>query len=137
MNKAQRIIGNFPPWILTIVTVVAILWLTLAPRPLGGITPPLFPGADKVVHALMFGGLEFMICVDRARSKDWKSPSLMFILFTSTIVILFGALIEFLQEAMNMGRSADLLDFIADSIGTLAVALFCLIYKRLFNKTLL
>ncbi len=131
MNKAQRIIGKFPPWILTIVTVAAILWLTLAPRPLGNITPPLFPGADKVVHALMFGGLEFMIFVDRMRSERWKSPSLLFILLTSVVVILFGALIEFLQGAMNIGRSADFLDFIADSAGTLAVALFCLIYRQL------
>lgn len=130
MNKVQNIIEKFPAWILTIVTVAAILWLTLAPQPLGEITPPLFPGADKLVHAIMFGGLELMICLDYSRFKGWKRPGISFLIFTSIGVILFGALIEFLQDTMNLGRSADYFDLIADGAGTIIAAFVCFLYTR-------
>ena len=71
MDKARRIIEKLPSWLLTAVTVAAILWLTLVPRPLGDMKPELFPGADKVVHAIMFGGLALMILTDCSRSRGY------------------------------------------------------------------
>ena len=39
------------------VTLAAVLWLTLAPQPLPDLDVPPFDGLDKVMHAVMMGGL--------------------------------------------------------------------------------
>ncbi len=64
--------SKLPPWILSILTVALILWLTLAPDPLGDDSPRLFPGADKVAHAIMFGFLTVVQLLDRQRRQEWK-----------------------------------------------------------------
>lgn len=48
------------------MVLAVILWLTLAPQPLpdAGGSWLDFPGADKVVHALMFGALALVLAVD-------------------------------------------------------------------------
>lgn len=130
MNKVQSIIERFPPWILSIATLLAILWLTLAPRPLGDIEPPLFPGADKLAHAIMFGGLELMLITDYSRRRDWRKPGAVYLLLTAAGVILLGGAIEIMQTNMRLGRSADELDFIADASGAAAVALIIYLYTR-------
>lgn len=131
MNRVQRIIENLPPWLLTAVTAAVILWLTLAPRPLGDIKPELFPGADKVVHAIMFGGLLFMIYVDKARSEAWRSLHAVFIVAAMLAVILFGAVIELIQGSMNIGRSFDTYDILADAAGAVLVAVIWYLFTRL------
>lgn len=73
MKKFTRKILRLPPWLLTTLTVLAILWLTLAPHPLPDNDIPTFEGIDKVVHACMFGGLYFMICLDRVISAHRHS----------------------------------------------------------------
>lgn len=130
MNRVQTIIERFPPWILSIATLLAILWLTLAPRPLGDIEPPLFPGADKLAHAIMFGGLELMLITDYSRRRDWRKPGAGFLSTTSICVAILGGAIEIMQTNMGMGRSADILDFIADAAGAVAAALIIYLYTR-------
>lgn len=131
MNRAQRIIENLPPWLLTAVTTAAILWLTLAPRPLGDMKPELFPGADKVVHAIMFGGLLLMIYVDKARSARWRPLHAFFIVAAMLVVIFFGTTIEFIQGSMNIGRSFDTCDILADAAGAILVAVIWYLFTRL------
>lgn len=132
MNKAQRIIGKLPPWILTAVTTVAILWLTLAPRPLGDLKPELFPGADKVVHAIMFGGLALMVFVDRSRAHGWSRIPLSFMIISTVAVMAFGAGIEFLQEMMHAGRSFDVCDIWADIAGAALSAILWTLLTRFY-----
>lgn len=98
MDKARRIIEKLPSWLLTAVTVAAILWLTLVPRPLGDMKPELFPGADKVVHAIMFGGLALMILTDCSRSRGWHRLSVLSVIMAASISTLFGVVIELLQR---------------------------------------
>lgn len=130
MDKARRIIEKLPPWILTALTTLAILWLTLAPRPLGDMKPELFPGADKVVHAIMFGGLALVIYIDRSRSKGWNILSAAYVISAMLAVMLFGAVIEFVQEMMGSGRSFDVNDIWADISGAALTALLWLVFTR-------
>lgn len=130
---------NLPTGTLTILTVTAILWLTLAPDPLPDTGMRLFPGSDKVVHACMFGGLFFMATLDctaahKKRRTIWSPAQRMrFYVITASACTLFGGAIELLQDAMQIGRSADWLDFVADGAGVaLAVALTPWIIGRLF-----
>ena len=39
------------------IVIAVILYATLNDNPLGADELPIFPGADKVIHAIMFGGL--------------------------------------------------------------------------------
>lgn len=61
----QKYLSRVCPGIFSSIVVIAILWLTLAPHPLPESDVPLFEHADKVVHALMFGGLVFALIIDR------------------------------------------------------------------------
>ena len=58
--KLTKFLISLPPCIFSVVCIIAVLYLTLVPRPLPDMDIPLFPGADKVVHAIMMMGV--MLC---------------------------------------------------------------------------
>lgn len=117
------------PGVLTAVVAGAILWLTLAPQPLPEADIPVFEGADKVVHGLMFGGLVFAMVFDREvwlmrhrLSPDSRKEKYFIALFF-LLAVLAGGGIELLQGAMGAGRSCDGADFLADAAGAFLSAL--------------
>lgn len=112
----RRILRILPPWTLTVAVAAAILYLTLIPRPLPDDMPELFPGADKVVHGIMFAALAGVIVIDRCRSAA-KAPSRRLMLAAAGIATAAGALIELLQLWMAMGRGCEAADFAADTVG--------------------
>ena len=118
-----------PSWILTIVVTLAILYLTLWPDPLPDDTPQLFPGADKVVHALMFGGLTLVLLIDRQRGMHWRPLRKGFVWSVALVSAVFGAVIECLQWAMGLGRGFEIADIIADTVGSLLFALLWLRFQ--------
>ncbi len=134
MHNVKNSLQRFPAWILTIITLGLILWLTLAPRPLGEVHVELFPGADKVVHALMSGFLTFVVFIDRLRGNFRRSISPLFATFTFFGVSLLGVAIEFIQDAMGMGRSFDLMDMVADATGSLAVTVVWMVVEKRMRK---
>lgn len=106
-------------WWPSAVTLGAVLWLTLAPEPLGEIEPPGFlgPYADKVVHFIMFGGLTGAIVFDIVRAGmrlDLLRKAVLVVAMTA-----FAAADEWAQGAMHIGRTADILDLAADTAGIL------------------
>lgn len=117
-------VRRLPPWILTAVCGAAILWLTLVPRPLPDSDIPLFPGADKVAHAIMFGALALCIETDRCRrGHRWHPPTAGLWLTAAAISSLTGIAIEWAQRAMDLGRSFETADMAADAAGAFLVAL--------------
>lgn len=153
--KTKRTLQRWPPWILTIVVSLAILYLTLVPQPLPDDTPKLFPGADKVVHALMFGGLTFVILLDRQRRANykpnkgdstysegiksdggegkeniWQPLSKSFVWIVATVSALAGIVIECLQWAMGLGRGFDVADIFADVTGSFFFAALWLVFQH-------
>lgn len=113
------------PGLLSGLTVLAILWLTLAPHPLPDNDIRMFEHADKLVHALMFGGLVFSMVVDRELwyKRRYEQTGRLPRKRTSTLLLfaiggtLFGGAIELLQGAMELGRGCDPVDFLADAAG--------------------
>lgn len=105
-------------WIATVLVVLAILYLTLVPRPLPD-TDIELPGLDKLVHAVMFGGLAFVACVDvsNRHSRLFVPLSVRASWLVAAAVALFGGAVEVAQDAMAMGRGGDVLDFLADCGG--------------------
>ena len=129
MTKLKSILQSLPAWMLSGVCLLVVLYLTLTPKPLGENDFILFTNADKVVHGIMFGGLLVAICVDKWRQNTFNLPSIKFVMRAAFGVILLGGVIELLQMVMNIGRSADVWDFIADSIGVILMVIIYLSYR--------
>ncbi len=129
-EEIERTLTAIPPWLPTALVVIAILWLTLAPRPLGDDPPELFQGADKIVHALMFGGLAVTVLFDRQRSHGWHRVKPLFIWTTAALSSLFGIIIEYLQALMKLGRGFDPADILADIAGASVFSLLWLLLQH-------
>ena len=131
VEKLQKVTHRLPIWIPSFIILAAVLWLTLAPHPVGDIEVPLFPGADKAVHAIMFMVLCFAVLFDTMRYRRWTSlplPLISAVVFGGGIL---GVIIEFLQRAMHGGRSFEPADMLADFTGAVFVGVIWLIYQEL------
>jgi VanZ family protein len=78
---------------------------------------PDVPTSDKFKHVVAFGVLAFWFgTIVVRRDVPWVALG----------VLAFGGFIEIAQWAMNVGRSAEWLDFLADAIGVLVGSLLAL-----------
>lgn len=123
-------LSRLPGGILSGVTLMTILWLTLSPRPFGENPPGLFPGADKLAHAIMFGGFCAMMMLDWQRKHAWRKEEIGRILFFALLSTLSGIMIEYVQAYMNLGRGFEYQDMAADGAGALAAAVFWIIFQN-------
>ena len=122
-----------PAWMLTGVVALAIAWLTLAPVPPEAVHLELFKGADKWVHAIMFGALTSCIMLDRQRHACWHELTPAFAFMSGGVSTLAGVAIEYLQRYMEPGRSYDPGDIAADAGGALVALLFYLALQPLWS----
>lgn len=103
------------------LTLVLVLWLTLSPDPAPDMVVPSFLGkyADKLIHAIMMGGLCGAVIFDMKRHGENvpRQLSLRFYVWLCVCMLFFSAADELVQGAMGMGRSADVYDFCADAVG--------------------
>lgn len=112
----MKILDRIPRFLTSAVVTAGMLYLTLAPRPFGSVRIPLFEGADKVVHFMMFFAMAFAYHFDfRRGKKPVDEARLMGWIFVSLSA--FGGLIELAQWKMRMGRSGDWYDLLADIAG--------------------
>ncbi len=109
---------RLPRWLLTTLTVSAVLYLTLAPKPLPDNDIHFWEHTDKLVHALMMFGVYTALALDLRRPL---TPRLRWLLFAA--VALFGAAIELAQQSMHLGRTASIPDLAADLAGAAAALL--------------
>jgi VanZ family protein len=106
-------------WGLTLAWAAVIVAVTAAPA---STLPaaPLVPGADKLVHAVLFGALTWFALQARARDREARMPQWALV----AAIAVFAAGDEWMQHFVP-GRGADVADWIADMVGTLvAVRLF-------------
>lgn len=112
----MKILDRIPRFLTSAVVTAGVLYLTLEPRPFGSVRIPLFEGADKVVHFMMFFAMAFAYHFDfRRGKKPVDEARLMGWIFVSLSA--FGGLIELAQWKMRMGRSGDWYDLLADIAG--------------------
>ena len=113
----------------TIVVCIGILYVSLVRDP--GISLPTFVGADKWVHGLMYAILGAMACWDSIRMelKGWRLG-----LISIVLPIVYGGVIEVIQEQWFAPRSGEWMDWGADCIGVIIGATAIMISKRLYNK---
>jgi VanZ family protein len=72
-------------------------------------------GADKGLHTLLYSGLGMLFA--RAVAGGWRGVSLKYVLFTACFGALYGASDE-LHQYFNPPRNVEILDVIADTIGS-------------------
>ena len=75
---------------------------------------PLFPGADKAIHICMYLGLAVLACwsMHAEVKQKWYYAVIFF-------AIGWGVMMEIFQYLMHMGRSFELFDILANSVGAL------------------
>lgn len=107
----------------TFLVVCVILYGTLSGNPMGNTSLPAIPHIDKIIHAVMMGGLLATFAFDWQRANPDKTltPSFMWAIFGCILAFSIGD--ELLQGAIDNGRSGDPFDFLADCMGA-AVAVY-------------
>ena len=80
---------------------------------------------DKFVHFCIFSGLVFLW----RSAFDYKMPNFSLVIFLGAL--LYGYLVEVIQLNWVANRSFDLLDVVADSLGSL-MGLF--VWRRVYKK---
>lgn len=121
-------------WWPSAITLLVVLYATLWPDPVGADRVMLFPGADKLIHAIMMGGLLSAFLFDFRRQG--KSLTARFVIIMAVIVVIFSAFDEYAQKTMNLGRSFELLDLLADAGGVLIAAVTAPpVINRIFRKS--
>lgn len=129
-NSLCTLNRHIPRWFPTIAISAVILYLTLDPNPVDTSDMKLFPGADKVAHAIMFGAFAVVLLYDWNRHKA-SAPRASIMLATGALAIAFGALVECLQPALTTTRSGDPYDLVADAAGVvLALAASHLFFTK-------
>lgn len=121
MNRAMILIKKYWP---TMIVLGVILYATLDSDPVDIDQRFWFPHLDKLIHAIMMGGLTAAIAFDMQRSD--RRPGVLSTAVMMKIcccVIAFGALDELAQGWMDNGRGCELLDFAADAVGAVCAML--------------
>ena len=97
-------------WVITWGVMIVIV-IVGSMMPANDIPVPMAHGVDKIVHAMgyaVLAGMASSVFAGRAR------------LIVLLALLLLGGVIEIAQGALTASRSADLLDFAANSLGVLA-----------------
>lgn len=100
--------------LIVVIYVGCIAALSLLPP---GDLPqvPLFNGADKVIHFMMYFLFSVLFCW--ALKAELNYSSLFFII---SVAVGWGILMEYLQLNMHIGRSFSWYDILANSLGVLS-----------------
>jgi VanZ family protein len=91
------------------------------------------PNIDKLVHFCFHFGftlLWFLFFKKQFNSIDNYKPLLVSFVFS----IFFGLTIEILQSKYTLTRSADMMDFLANSIGATFAIIAVLLFSKLISK---
>ncbi len=104
----------------------ALFWLSSQPLTLP--PTPLFPGADKVVHMILYAGLAVLVFLTLHHSGRNHSPAVQY-----GIPIIFCLLYGISDEIHQLfvpTRSFDLLDILADTLGAALAQGALLIFRN-------
>lgn len=116
----------FKKWafVPTALVLIVITYLSLAEDPMHAQELHLFKGADKLVHGCMYLALVVVGCFDMHRVG--LHPTRTSCVLWTAVAVAWGGLMELLQGALTVGRTADWFDFLANTCGALVGLLLSL-----------
>lgn len=103
---------------MSIVLSLAILYVSII-RSVPDMPQIQFEGLDKLVHFLMYFALAGVVCFELYRQRYTFQDAKMR-LWGVLYPIVYGGLIELLQENFFPPRTGDWFDWLSDALGTLA-----------------
>jgi VanZ family protein len=87
---------------------------------------PLFRGADKVIHFMMYFVFSILFCWALRTERHYSR-----LFFIVVLTIGWGVLMEFIQFSMRMGRSFSWYDISANSLGVLVgIVIYVLVARN-------
>lgn len=89
---------------------------------------------DKIVHFLMYLGLSGATAINYIHGKRGLVNMSFLLIGAFVLPILYGGLIEILQDLYFPPRSGDWFDFLADALGSLAALPIAFIYRSYLLK---
>lgn len=95
--------------------------------------PQIIPW-DKIAHFGMFFVLSAVSLFDYFRLHNGKPKMLRWIFWGVILPIIYGAGIELMQKYIFSSRSAEMADFVADVLGSLAALTISLFLYKKFQK---
>ena len=121
------------------LVVAVIIYATWVPKPVPDDSIPPIPHIDKLIHAVMFGGLAGALMFDYYRSKIFRNgrPLLTWraIIAFACGAAAFAVVDEVVQGLLDIGRPSDPLDLLADWFGILVAVLTAPpLLRRIFAK---
>lgn len=105
------------------IVIAVIVYATINDNPTADIDLNLFPGADKLIHCIMFGGLTGAVIFDYQRAHRMPALPPSFLLKVCVAVMVFAAFDEWAQSVITHSRQGDFWDWAGDTVG-IAVAYF-------------
>lgn len=136
-NTTSRLctrMSRVPEFLLSAIGIVLLLLLTLLP---GEELPdaPQIPLIDKWAHILAFGLVSTALLFDFGRRRGRISWFMW--LVAGIAVTALGIVIEWLQDLMALGRSADIMDVAADAAGAFLLPLLFMPLLRMSVRSYL
>jgi VanZ family protein len=132
----KKIFGyTWPPAIIAVI--IFYLCCLIPVRDIPDVGFEFFIPTDKVVHFLMYFGLAGVASFNYIYDRRGKIIILKLIAFAILVPIIYGGLIEIIQDKYFPERSGDWFDFWADALGSLTSLPFSLWFRRfLLNRQL-
>ncbi len=118
--------GRIAPWIPAALIAIALFVLSSTP----GTQFPTVKiwGADKVVHAVLYGTLAVTLAMPLSRLRLSAQP-FKFVLTACFIAVLYGVLDE-CNQAFIPFRTPSVADVIADAVGALCGSLLFVFWRQ-------
>lgn len=113
-DHARTFLRRFWP---SIIVLGFILYATLSSDPIGAEDLPSIPHIDKLIHAVMMGGLTGAIIFDLQRADRSRRLPTKYLIVIAISVMIFSGVDEILQMSIENGRSGEWLDLAADWVG--------------------
>jgi len=112
--------------IFSILVALGILYLSLSgAETYDKISIFSFPGADYIVHFMMYFVLTSVIVFEHRKGIG----KIRILLFISLIPLFYGALMELLQSWLTVSRTGSLTDLLSNLAGITVSIIICLVIK--------
>lgn len=130
----DKIIRKVPAGLMTMAIVVTIAYVSLDGDPFDASMIPLFEGADKVIHAIMYFTLVAVLLFDAVKFRKCGKAGKAVTLASVVVAFAYSVLMEYLQDQMGLGRTASVADLVANLAGACLGALFmkCLFLPKMY-----
>ena len=92
-----------------------------------------FEGADKLVHCLFYFGFTFLLAL-ACKGSFTRALERKEVLIVALIAMTYSGVIELLQGFFTVYRSAELGDFVANSVGVIFGLVALKVLDPFFNR---